>query len=428
MTPPVGNTLSKLQNNCEGVVVLLVDERSLVGCCTLGWMEYMCRYAMNSGSFSSSSWGGLPVVVFLGDDVQLPPVCGSPVYNCKSNKSASLHGALVWKEFNVAITLSNIIRQNQNETQLKDSLMALRDYKLSPEQAKWLQNFQWDTLKRSHGQPLLNRMSENSLFVLTTHPDEWAHNKQQLLKANQLSPIAKLQAVDQGQHSKTSNDSTNSLLKTLFLCRGAKVMLTVNLNVKYGLFNGSMGEVVDILYFNNNTPYGNFPDVVMVEFTKYTGPPFLKGHPKLVPVVPVERKIDCHCYSYKRKQIPLRLGWWTTIHRCQGMTIGKGEANRYIVIHPGNKTFEARNPGAVFVALSRAKSTGVDREDPDFAWNPNILVNEDRLCLQVNTETTKARSKEIDRIFKLSQKTKTNYAHLLDTSNFSNIEYSMEEK
>uniref|UniRef100_K1R3P6 IQ motif and SEC7 domain-containing protein 2 n=1 Tax=Magallana gigas TaxID=29159 RepID=K1R3P6_MAGGI len=79
-------------------------------------------------------------------------------------------------------------------------------------------------------------------------------------------------------------------------------------------------------------------------------------------------------------QIPLRLGWGTTIHRCQGMTIGEGEANRYIVIHPGDKKFEARNPGALFVALSRAKSAGGEDEDPDFAWHPHVLINEDRLC------------------------------------------------
>lgn len=133
-------------------------------------------------------------------------------------------------------------------------------------------------------------------------------------------------------------------------------MLTVNLNVTYGLFNGSMGQVVDIIYLNGRTPVEGQPDVVMVNFTKYTGLPFIDSHLQLVQIVPVERKKDCHCFNCKRKQIPLRIGQGTTIHRCQGMTIGEGEANRYIVIHPGDKKFETRNPGALFVALSRAKS------------------------------------------------------------------------
>ena len=119
--------------------------------------------------------------------------------------------------------------------------------------------------------------------------------------------------------------------------------------------------------------------------------------------------------------MPLRLGWGTTIQRCQGMTIGNGEANRYIVIDPGTTSFESRNPGALFVALSRAKSAGGNGEHPDFAWHPDILINEDRICHVVKTPTTIARSKEIDRITIMAQKTTTTYKHLLNPSSFESI-------
>jgi hypothetical protein len=59
------------KKNCQGLKVLLVDERSLIGCTNLGWMEFMCK---SGTGVESKSCGGLPVVVFLGDDVQLPPV------------------------------------------------------------------------------------------------------------------------------------------------------------------------------------------------------------------------------------------------------------------------------------------------------------------------------------------------------------------
>jgi hypothetical protein len=62
------------------------------------------------------------------------------------------------------------------------------------------------------------------------------------------------------------------------------------------------------------------------------------------------------------------------------MTIGKGEPYSYIIINPGIRSFESRNPGALFVALSRAKSAGNNTSPPDFAWHSSILVNEDRLC------------------------------------------------
>ena len=154
----------------------------------------------------------------------------------------------------------------------------------------------------------------------------------------------------------------------------------------------------------------------MIEFHKYTGPPFLPNQPKVVPIVPVERRMDCACHGCKRTQVPIRLGWGTTIHRCQGMTIGQNEPNRYIVIHPGTTSFESRNPGALFVALSRAKTAGDDNADPDFAWHQNVILNEDRLCHKVQTPTTAARCTEIRRIQKASEDTYKNFKHLASES------------
>lgn len=113
-------------------------------------------------------------------------------------------------------------------------------------------------------------------------------------------------------------------------------MFSVNLCVPCGLFNGATGKIVDIIYSNGNRPEDSLPDVVMVEFETYKGPTFIQENGKVVPVFPVDRKLDCPCNSCYRKQIPLKLGWATTIHKCQGMTIGQSKAFNYIVINPGN--------------------------------------------------------------------------------------------
>ena len=49
MKPHEGTLGEKLQQNCKGLKVLLVDERSMVGATTLGWMEFMCRYGVRNG-------------------------------------------------------------------------------------------------------------------------------------------------------------------------------------------------------------------------------------------------------------------------------------------------------------------------------------------------------------------------------------------
>ena len=135
----------------------------------------------------------------------------------------------------------------------------------------------------------------------------------------------------------------------------------------------------------------------------------LENDPKIIPIVPLDIGLDCSCHHCRRQQLPLRLGWASTIHKCQGLTVGEGETNRYIVISPGSTAFESRNPGALFVALSRAKSAGNTSKDPDFAWNEKVIVNEDRLCHVVKTPTTAARHKEIVRIQSLDIKTREEY-------------------
>ena len=296
MKPPEGILGENLQSNCDGVKVLLVDERSLIGATTLGWMEFMCRYGMQNGENFEKSWGGLPVVVFFGDDVQLPPVLDSPVFNSTSKIPASLHGVLVWNEFNCAVNLQNIVRQGNNE-QLKNVQLALREYKTTSEHAHWLQMFQWHNLKHSHGENLLKRMSANGLFVFPTHQEVWTHNKSKLIEVNTQFPIARVNAVSSGFHSKSlESDRAGGLQQTLYLCKSAKVMLSVNLCVPFGLFNGAIGNIVDIIYLNDKRPDDSLPDAKMVEFHSYTGPAFIEQNPKLVPIVPVEKKISsCNC-------------------------------------------------------------------------------------------------------------------------------------
>lgn len=106
-------------------------------------------------------------------------------------------------------------------------------------------------------------------------------------------------------------------------------MLTVNLKAIWGLINGAVGTVVDILHNAGCRPTDDptpLPDVVFVWFPGYMGPPYMEEDPTLVPTVPISR-----C---KRVQVPLRLSRGTTIHKCQGMTVGTAGAFRYIVIHP----------------------------------------------------------------------------------------------
>ena len=406
LTVPSGPVLEKIQKKCENLKVLVGDERSMFGRTTMGWMEQHARYAINRGANADELWGGIPVVVFMGDDVQLPPVCDTPVYIPDCRSVPSNHGRLVWTSLDSAVELTQILRQNESEQQLRDVLMSLRTYSTTAWQIRWLQQFQWHNLRISHGPELLGRMDEQGLYVFPTHRLEWERNKTKLLECNRLPnhPVAKIKAVDNGRHAqKADSNKAGGLLPLLYLCCDSKVMLVVNLKAEWGLYNGAVGTVVDIVYADGCRPSDDpapLPDVVFVRFPGYKGPPYINEDPTLVSIVPVSRSTECTCHC-KRLQVPLRLAWGTTIHKCQGMNVGVGEAFRYVVIHPGKHDFEAKNPGALFVALSRAKSAGGEGIDPDFAFHEDILINDDRFK-PVDTPTTRARAVEMERLHVLA--------------------------
>ena len=168
-------------------------------------------------------------------------------------------------------------------------------------------------------------------------------------------------------------------------------MLVVNLKADWGFYNGAVRKVVDIGYKDGRRATDDptpLPDVVLARLVRLVR--YINEGPTVVPIVPVSRSTECECQC-KRLQVRLRLGWVTTIHKCQGVTVGAGEAFRYVVVHPRDNGVEARNPRALFVALPRAKSAGGEERDPDFAFHEDVLINNDRFR-PVDTPTTRARA------------------------------------
>ena len=110
----------------------------------------------------------------------------------------------------------------------------------------------------------------------------------------------------------------------LFLCLGARVMLTRNLWTEKGLCNGSMGTVLDIIYKEGDNPPA-LPIAVLVQFDdSYTGPSFCSDKPRCVPIIPETNESDLHGTFCERQQLPLKLSWAITIHKSQGLTLGMG--------------------------------------------------------------------------------------------------------
>ena len=129
-------------------------------------------------------------------------------------------------------------------------------------------------------------------------------------------------AIHQHWLKKISSDDMSGLEPVVFLAKGARVMLTMNLWSNVGLCNGATGTVVDIVYQNNHQP-PDLPIAVIVKFENYRGPVFNENQPLCIPVYPITVSSQAEVGFHERQQLPLRLAWALTIHRSQGLTLSK---------------------------------------------------------------------------------------------------------
>jgi hypothetical protein len=123
----------------------------------------------------------------------------------------------------------------------------------------------------------------------------------------------------------------------LNICHNAKVQLCgKNFEHDWGLYNGSIGRVVEIIYEKDTSPLdGKFPEFVIVEFPQYRGPPWIAEKPNWVPIPPIELNCRSHCCTLK--YIPLSLAYAKTGHTFQGQSVGPGHPIPCIIVHPGKK-------------------------------------------------------------------------------------------
>ena len=132
----------------------------------------------------------------------------------------------------------------------------------------------------------------------------------------------------------------------------------------WGLFNGSLGTVKDIVYKYSESPNnGQLPEYVLVVFPTYCGPPFNLLYPKAVPIVPVSVMCTKNCCC-TRLFLPLTLSFGRTVHTYQGQNAGPVDPGRppnpvqRIICDPGTRSFEGRSIGLFYTILSRATTIG----------------------------------------------------------------------
>ena len=399
----------KLQRKFANIVALIVDERSMVSSEILATMERYSRLTFHKAQDQDKLWGNVPLLIFVGDDYQLPPIMPGAfdALSTESQKADTINKTrpyrkhtrvargehlflLLGKDVMVLTASKRTCKSQEKFRKILQCTRSADNNQLSQEDIKFLQNFHIMSPHFSDNDR--KELTKDALYLFANkQPRDYFNSIQLHQKHSSSNPVATIKAETTKKGLRVANNShyDSTIPPATNLCRGAQVSLTgCNLFPTWGLYNGSIGEVMDILYEHGHSPNnGDLPLYVLVRLSDYNGPPLVPEDPKLFPIVPVEMLCNNGCCC-KRKFIPLSLAFAKTIHTFQGGNAGPVDDGKppnpiqRIICDPGTKQFEGINIGLFYTLLSRATTLG-NIDDTSFKNSAIYFIgnnmNEDRI-------------------------------------------------
>lgn len=93
----------------------LWSSMSMIDLSSLSVINNHCKSARSLDRSSPDLFGGLPVVILMGDFCQFPPVRGQPLWKMPQSEAEHV-GKLIWQQFNQVIVLDEQMRQVEDES------------------------------------------------------------------------------------------------------------------------------------------------------------------------------------------------------------------------------------------------------------------------------------------------------------------------
>jgi hypothetical protein len=337
--------------------IFIVDEVSMVGLEALVQLDDRCSAIWDSNREGSTVFGGLPIVILLGDFNQFTPVGGHAIWrqNISYNQVLS-SGKSIWSRFNKVIFLTEQMRQAE-DLLFQGMLERARSATLTKEDVAILNN-----------QTVAARVARGE-----DPPDRAVIRINQLredVNLTQLEIFAKKNSqkiyLFPGRHDtpNIADLDREVLIRMMFrvgetgklkgpgflaFTKGMPVMLLQNTNTSSGLVNGMTGTaeraILDtdvqrtylllslVIYLPFEATWIELDDLyilctspllcLLVRPTHDHNLSFSNLPVGLVPILPIEMTGEISEISnlpFHRHQVPLTLGFAITDYKCQGST------------------------------------------------------------------------------------------------------------
>lgn len=321
--------------NWRSIDILLLDECSMLRSDLLEKLDAMAKLARGC---EKKAFGGLQVVM-AGDFLQLPPIGSTFAFE-----------AAAWQKLNmIKLDLTTPVRQHQDpsyyslldrirkgqHTPLDIAKLQTRTFSKAELDAKYDSNpgAQVKPTQIYCKNKEMKAMNDEEFAKLTTPIDhqtvaqDTIHEKVKVGKTYQYLPSAKIAMPE--AHKRLESHLIRRSPDLIQFRRGAQYILTINLNVKFKLCNGSR-----CVYLGNQ----------LFEFPGCTGPSKRMNialHEFFLPIPKTNNLF------LKRIQLPLRLGYAITTHGSQGMSLDSA------IVDIGKDVFTASQ---AYVALSRVRT------------------------------------------------------------------------
>ena len=373
--------LNTLRTRLENLTLLVIDEISMVGIDML--IDIHKRLNEIKGVCDCNTWFGNVSILAVGDLFQLPPVKQRAIYQKVSDAMARICGSgCVFKDMFKLHELHQIMRQKDDQS-YAELLCRVRTGSQTKHDLQIIQS-----REISKTDPEYPVMAPH-LFALNKDVDE--HNCKMLesiaTPAQQITLYAQEDKTDttgeiniSSLNSSTKRKETGGLETVLRTAKGAKVMMTINVDTSDGLVNGVMGEVIDFIRNNNGKVI-----IILIQFENCRvgqkareSSPYKHSHPTCVPVKRHStqyEKAGRQATRIGRKQFPLTLSWAVTIHKMQGLTL------EMLVLSMKNAL--KYNNGQAYVGISRVKALKklyiTDYDERAFKTNKEVEKHMDEM-------------------------------------------------